>query len=346
MKTIDAEDVWLKEVATSIKNMQQLKEKLELRKEEEITNVNLPIRITPYYLELIKKFPELRKTVVPTMDEFDVSSDEDEDPLAEDEYKKTDCVIHKYKNRVLFIVTNFCSTNCRFCTRSRMVGKEKNFTKKQWDEGIKYIADNPIIRDVIISGGDPLTLKNDKLEYLLSNLKNIPHLDIIRIGTKIPVVLPQRIDEQLIKILLKYKPIYINIHFTHKSEITNECKEAIDKLLSAGAILGSQTVLLKGINDNALVLEDLFYELLKIGIKPYYLYQMDRIKGGSHFRCDLDIMVNIMKKLVGYNSGLAIPEFIIDTQIGKIPLRLDYVTINEEGKYILTNFEKNKTIEY
>ena len=340
-------DAWPSLIRQSVKTLDELANQIELTEEEKIQITDkLPLRITPYFLDIIKNNDILRRTVVPTVNEFTNIEEESEDPLDEDQYKKTDCIIHKYKNRVLFTVTNFCSTNCRFCTRSRMVGKEKNFTKKQLDEGIKYIADNQVVRDVIISGGDPLTLANDKLEYLFSNLKNIPHLDIIRIGTKTPVVLPQRIDDQLIEILNRYKPIYINIHFTHKSEITNECKESINKLLSAGAILGSQTVLLKGINDDAIVLEDLFYELLKIGVKPYYLYQMDRIRGGSHFRCDLDDMVNIMKKLVGYNSGLAIPEFIIDTQIGKIPLRLDYVTRNEEGKYVLTNFEKNISIVY
>jgi len=341
-------DPWVNLVRNSIKNLEELAESIELEDEEkiEITKKQLKLRITPYYLDLIKDNKILRRTVVPTNDEFNVVPEEAEDPLAEDIYKKTDCIIHKYRNRVLFTVTNFCSTNCRFCTRSRMIGKEKNFTKEQWDKGIKYIADNPIIRDVIISGGDPLTLSDDKLDYLLSNLKNIPHLDIIRIGTKIPVVLPSRITNDLVNILKKYKPLYINIHFTHKSEITEQCKQSINKLLDAGAILGSQTVLLKGINDDAIVLEELFYELLKIGIKPYYLYQMDRINGGSHFRCDLDTMVNIMKKLIGYNSGLAIPEFIIDTEIGKIPLRLDYVTKNEDGKYVLTNFEKSISMIY
>ena len=333
-------------IRNSIKTIDELSKEIDLTDEEKIDAKNLPLRITSYYLDLVKKYPVLRKAVVPTLNEFKVSDDESVDPLAEDLYKMTPCIIHKYPNRVLFTVTNICGTYCRYCTRSRMVGDNTNFTKSQWDEGFKYISEHPEIVDVLISGGDPLTLSDSNLDYILSNLKKIPHVSIIRIGTKVPVVLPQRITNDLIDVLKKYQPVYINIHFTHEVELTDECKNACKKLLSAGAILGSQTVLLKGINNDAKLLKDLFYELLKIGCKPYYLYQMDRIAGGSHFRCDLDEMIEIMKKLISYNTGMAIPEFIIDTEIGKIPLRLDYVVRNENGKYTLTNFEKNKSIEY
>jgi len=337
---------WKKLIHNSIMNINELMNEISLTEEEKIDAKNLPLRITPYYLDLIKKYPLLRKTIIPTLNELKFSGDESIDPLAEDLYKKTPCIIHKYPNRVLFTVTNFCSTHCRYCTRSRMVGDNLNFTKLQWDEGFKYISEHSEIVDVLISGGDPLTLSDSNLDYILSNLEKIPHINIIRIGTKVPVVLPQRITNKLIDILKKYKILYINIHFTHKYELTDECKNAVKKLLSAGAILGSQTVLLKGINNDAEVLKDLFYELLKIGVRPYYLYQMDRINGGSHFRCDLDEMIDIMKKLISYNTGMVIPEFIIDTEIGKIPLRLDYVVRNENGKYTLNSFEKNKSIEY
>ena len=338
---------WGNLISRSVKNIEELSKQIDLTEEENIQiSDKLDVRITPYYLDLIKKYPILRRTVVPTLNEFKISDDESIDPLDEDEYKKSECVIHKYPNRVLFTVTSFCSSYCRYCTRSRMVGDKDSFTKKEWNNGLDYISQHTEIEDVLLSGGDPLTLPNSSIDYLLTNLRSISHVGIVRIGTKVPVVLPQRIDDELVDILKRHAPIYINIHFTHKYEITDECKEAINKLRSAGAILGSQTVLLKGINNDAVVLKDLFYELLKIGVRPYYLYQMDRIVGGSHFRCDLDEMIDIMKKLISYNSGMSIPEFIIDTKIGKVPLRLDYVVRNANGKYTLTSFEKNKSIDY
>ena len=338
---------WGNLISRSVKNIEELSKQIDLTEEENIQiSDKLDVRITPYYLDLIKKYPILRRTVVPTLNEFKISDDESIDPLDEDEYKKSECVIHKYPNRVLFTVTSFCSSYCRYCTRSRMVGDKDSFTKKEWNNGLDYISQHTEIEDVLLSGGDPLTLPNSSIDYLLTNLRSISHVGIVRIGTKVPVVLPQRIDDELVDILKRHAPIYINIHFTHKYEITDECKEAINKLRSSGAILGSQSVLLKGINNDAIVLKDLFYELLKIGVRPYYLYQMDRIVGGSHFRCDLDEMIDIMKKLISYNSGMSIPEFIIDTKIGKVPLRLDYVVRNANGKYTLTSFEKNKSIDY
>lgn len=344
--TIDAED-WHSQVANSIKNMQQLKEKLKLNENEKLTNVsNLPLKITPYFLKVIENNNILRRTVVPTVDEFNISSEEKEDPLAEDQYKKSDCIIHKYRNRVLFLTTTQCFGFCRYCTRSRIVGKNKNYTKKDWDKAIDYISDHNEIIDVLLSGGDALMLSNSNIEYLLNKLSNISHVKILRIGTKTPVFLPQRVDDELIKILKKYKP-YINIHVTHPDEITEEFIDCCNKLsIDANCILGSQTVLLKGINDEAEILQELFNKLLSNRIVPYYLYQMDMIKGGSHFRCELDKMIDIMHKLISWNSGRSIPDFIIDCEIGKISLRYGYVEKMNNGKYKLNSFEKNKSIEY
>jgi len=343
MKTDDW-DNWRWQLSNSVRNLEDLKKELNLLENEKVDNINnLPLRITPYYLGLIKKYPILRRTVVPTINEFEISDEENDDPLEEDKYKHG-CVIHKYLDRCLFLATNSCSTYCRYCTRSRVVGGHENFSKQDIDDGIEYIKNHTEIRDVIVSGGDPFIMSDRNLEWILQKLRSIKHIEIIRIGTKFPVVLPMRITTELCNMLKKYSPIYVNIHFTHFSEITQECKDACNKLADSGLVLGSQTVLLKGINDNAEVLQKLFHELLKIRVKPYYLYQMDKINGGSHFRCDLDVMIDIMKKSIGFTSGF--PECIIDTEIGKIPLRLDYVNRNENGKYILTNFEKGKSIEY
>ena len=349
MKTDDWES-WKWQLSNSVKKIEDLKKELDLLEEEQIdTTSNLPLRITPYFLNLVKNDTTgiLRKTVIPTINEFEISLDEFIDPLAEDQYKKSDCLVHKYSDRALLISTNACSTYCRYCTRSRSVGHGDNISEKQIDDSINYIKNHPELKDIIISGGDPFCFTTKKLDRILNKISEINHVEIIRIGTKIPVVLPMRVDDELINMLRKYtyRPLYINVHFTHPLELTEECKEACRKL-SDVAILGSQTVLLKGINDNAEILKKLFHELLKIRVKPYYLYQCDKITGSSHFRCDLNTMIDIMKKLIGFNGGLSIPEFIIDTEIGKTPLRLDYVTRNENGKYTLTNFEKNKSVEY
>lgn len=338
---------WTILIKNSIKNLEELSSEIELTEDEKIEKkLSLKLLITPYYLNLIKKYPILRKTVIPTLNEFNFSNDESIDPLNEDVYKKTNCLIHKYPNRVLFLVTNKCASYCRYCTRSRIVGNENNFTKKNWDDAIEYIEKNENIIDVLLSGGDFFMLQNKDIEYLLNRLYNISHVDIIRIGTKIPVCLPTRIDDNLINILKKYKP-YINIHVSHPAEITDEFIIACNKLsIDANCILGSQTVLLKDVNDNTNILQELFNKLLKNRITPYYLYQMDKIVGGEHFRCDLDKMIDIMKSLISFNSGRSIPEFVVDTKIGKIPLRLGYIEKQKNGKYILYSFEKNKSIEY
>ncbi len=344
MKTIDAEDVWLKEVATSIKNTQQLKERLELRKEEKTDVKNLPLRITPYFLDVIKNNDILRRTVVPSVEEFNISPEEAEDPLAEDRYKKTDCIIHKYPDRVLFIVTNFCSTNCRYCVRSRIFD-QKNYKTDQWDEGIEYISQHPEIRDVLISGGDPLTLPDDKLEYLLSKLKAIPHVEMIRIGTKVPVVLPSRITDKLLVMIKKYHPVYFSIHFIHPDEITEECSKALNKIANAGIVMRSQTVLLKGINDNIETMKNLMHKLLINRVNPYYIYQTDKIIGSSHFRSTIDKGIDIINGLRGWTSGYAIPTFIIDTESGKIPVYPDNI-ISRDDNYIKLKSFDGKIVNY
>jgi len=354
MKTDDWES-WQWQLSNSIRNLEDLKKELNLLEEEKIENVSnedklssLSLKITPYYLDLIKKNPILRRTVVPTIYEFEHSDVESVDPLFEEQYRKTACIIQKYPNRVLFTITKQCASYCRYCTRSRMVGDNKNFNKEDWNDAFEYIRNNDI-KDVLLSGGDALMLTNLQLEFLLSKLTDIPNVDIIRIGTKIPVTLPFRVDSGLIEILKRYneiKPIYVNIHVTHPSEITTEFIESCNNLsIESNCILGSQTVILKGINDDAQILKELFHKLLKNRIKPYYAYQMDKIIGGSHFRIDIEKFIDLQKQLLSYNSGLEVPDFIIDSEIGKIPLRLDYVK-RENGKYILTSFEKNKSIEY
>jgi len=342
----DWED-WHKQLANSVTTIEELK-KINLEEDQIIDLPNLPIKITPYYLKLIKDNPILKRTVIPSEKEFIISDYENSDPLSEEQYKKTACIIHKYPNRVLFTVTKQCASYCRYCTRSRMVGNDKNFNKKDWEDAFEYIKNNDI-KDVLLSGGDGLMLTNSQLEFLLNKITEIPNVDIVRIGTKMPIVLPFRVDSGLIEILKRYneiKSIYINLHVTHPAEITKEFIEACKKLsIDGGCILGSQTVILKGINDDSNILKELFHKLLKNRVRPYYAYQMDKISGGSHFRVDIEKFINLQKELISYNSGLEVPDFILDSEIGKIPLRIDFV-VRDNGKYILNSFEKNKSIEY
>jgi len=310
---------------------------------------SLPVGITPYYASLMSRddaMEPLRRTHIPVGQEYIKAPGEADDPLGEDHDTAVPGLVHRYPDRVLFLVTGFCSTYCRYCTRSRMVGEaggDYHFSRSQWDAGIDYIAAHPEIRDVLLSGGDPLTLHDERLDELLTRLRAIPHMEFIRIGSKVPVVLPQRITPQLTRILKKHHPLWMSIHFTHPSELTPEVTEAVTRLADAGIPLGSQTVLLKDINDDADVLKSLFHGLLKRRVKPYYLYQCDPITGSAHFRAPVDKGLEIMQALRGHTTGYAIPTYVIDAPGGggKIPLLPDYVVGRDGDDLILKNFEGN-----
>lgn len=326
---------WVSLIRNSVKNLEELANSLDLKEDEKIEiTKKLPLRITPYYLDLIKKHPVLRKTVVPTLNEFKISDDESIDPLNEDGHNPTKCLVHKYPDRALFLVTNFCSVNCRYCTRSRIFEnqeKNKSISNKDYEDAFQYIREHKEIRDIIVSGGDPLTLSDSKLEYILDNIRAIEHVEIIRIGTKVPVVLPERITDELVDMLKKYHPLYMSIHFAHPDEITVECKDACEKLANAGIPLRSQTVLLKDVNDDLEIMKELMHKLLKIRVNPYYIYQCDRIIGSAHFRTSIDKGIEIIKGLRGYTSGYAVPTFIVDTEKGKIAVNPEtIIEINDK----------------
>jgi lysine 2,3-aminomutase len=346
---------WKWQLKNSVTTIQQLSRFLDLSVNEirpaQAINDTLPIRITPYYLSLLDPFKSdqpLRKSVVPVFDEFLVGPGEASDPLSESDHSPVPNIVHRYPDRVLFLVTGFCSTYCRYCTRSHMVAKDKcHIGLKAWEPGLQYIRNNKNIRDVLISGGDPLAMNDLNIEYLLSRLRDIEHVEIIRIGTKVPVVLPQRINRALVSILKKYHPLYLSIHFTHPDEITPEVKDACEKLANAGIPLGSQTVLLKGINDSVPVMTKLMHGLLKIRVRPYYLYQCDPILGSAHFRTPIDKGLEIIRGLRGHTSGYAVPQYVVDAPGGggKIPLLPDYYQGREDGYVILKNYE-DKTYKY
>jgi lysine 2,3-aminomutase len=346
---------WNWQIKNSVRSIEHLSHFIRLSdhevKPDGKNSHSLPLRISPYYLSLLD--PEnpdqaLRKSVVPLFDEFLIHPGEAADPLSEEHDSPVPNIVHRYPDRVLFLVTGFCSTYCRYCTRTRMVAKDKcHFGIKAWEEGLKYIEQHPEVRDVLISGGDPLTMPDLHLEYLLSRLRNIPHVEIIRIGTKIPVVLPQRITRPLVNMLKKYHPLYMSIHFTHADEITTEVRQACEKLVNAGIPLGSQTVLLKGINDDLDVMKRLMHELLRIRVRPYYLYQCDPVVGSGHFRTSVEKGLAIIEGLRGHTSGYAVPTYVVDAPGGggKIPLLPDYRIGSEPDCLLLRNYE-NKVFKY
>ncbi len=346
---------WHWQIKNSIRSIEQLSKFIHLSdseiKPDGSNGQSLPLRISPYYLSLLD--PEnpdqpLRKCVVPVFDEFIVHPAEASDPLSEETDSPVPNIVHRYPDRVLFLVTGFCSTYCRYCTRTRMVAKDKcHIGVKAWEPGLNYIEQHREIRDVLISGGDPLTMPDLHVEYLLARLRNIPHVEIIRIGTKAPVVLPQRITRPLVNMLRKYHPLYISIHFTHRDEITPEVKEACEKLVNSGIPLGSQTVLLKGVNDRIEVMKSLMQGLLKIRVRPYYLYQCDPVVGTSHFRTPVSKGLEIIRGLRGHTSGYAVPTYVVDAPGGggKIPLLPDYSKGSDDGFLILENYE-GRTFRY
>lgn len=307
---------------------------------------HLPVGITPYYAALIDRAdPDdpIRKTMIPVSGEFVTGPGEADDPLAEDAYMPVPGLVHRYPDRVLFLVTNFCATYCRYCTRARLVGQtgEYHFNPKQYQEGIDYIASNPRIRDVLLSGGDPLTMSDDRIEWLLSRLSAIPHVEFLRIGSKVPAVLPQRITPDLCEMLRQYHPFWLSIHFMHPREITAEVAEACGRLADAGIPLGAQIVLTRGVNDSVDTMKRLVLGLLRIRVRPYYIYQCDPISGSAHLRTPIEKGLEIVSGLRGFVTGYAVPTFVVDAPGGggKIPLYPDTLVGRDGDFAVFRNYE-------
>jgi len=314
---------------------------------------SLPVGITPYYASLMNladPTDALRRTHIPVGQEYVKVQGEADDPLGEDHDLAAPGLVHRYPDRVLFLTTGFCSTYCRYCTRSRMVGEAGgiyDFSTRQWDQALAYIEAHTEIRDVLLSGGDPLTIADEKLDYLLGRLRAIKHVEFIRLGSKVPTVLPMRITRKLTKMLRKYHPLWMSIHVTHPKELTPEATEAYARLADAGIPLGSQTVLLQGINDDISIMKPLMHGLLMRRVKPYYLYQCDPITGSAHFRTPVSKGLEIIEGLRGHTTGYAVPHFVIDAPGGggKIPLLPNYLVGRDGDDVLLRNFE-NKVYRY
>jgi len=341
---------WRWQMQHRITSVEALEEHMTLTPEEKagcyFANKKLALAITPYFFNLIdKEDPNcpLRQQVIPRAGERYQAPEELLDPVGEEETKPVDGLVHRYPDRVLFLVTDQCAAYCRYCTRSRMVSNAQDYNfHPEFESGLKYIEEHPQIRDVLISGGDPLLLNDRKLDTLLGRLRAIPHVEFIRIGSRIPIFMPQRITPELCAIFRKHGPIWMSIHANHPYECTHELKNACDRLsCDGGVVLGNQTVLLKGINDSAEIMKSLIHRLLMMRVRPYYIYQCDLITGSQHFRTEVLTGINIIKELRGHTTGYAVPQYVIDAPGGggKVPINPEYVQKITNDEVILKNYE-------
>ncbi len=339
---------WRWQLANRLNSVEELNEVIHLTDSEKkaLTTKDLfRVDITPYFASLIDPDDPncpVRRQVIPTARELEKFESQMEDSLAEDRHSPVPGLVHRYPDRVLFLVTTQCASYCRYCTRSRIVGDpHATFKRSEWDAAIEYLKRTPQVRDVLLSGGDPLTLAPKLLEELLARLREIPHIEIIRIGSRVPVFLPMRIDQEFCDMVQKYHPFWLNIHVNHPREITPELRQACDRLSRAGVPLGNQSVLLAGVNDSVNIQRELVHELVKMRVRPYYLYQCDLVEGAGHFRTSVSRGLEIMEGLRGHTSGYAVPLYMIDAPGGggKIPVMPNYVVSQAPGKVVLRNYE-------
>lgn len=347
---------WRWQLKHRITSLEQLQKLMPTISPEEfagtmLANAKLAMAITPYFFNLIDPADEncpIRRQVIPRIEEVHKSSWEMADPCGEDSHSPVPGLVHRYPDRVLFLVTDRCAAYCRYCTRSRLVSNATGYDfHPDFERQIDYIRKTTTIRDVLLSGGDPLLFSDDKLEALLSALRSIPHVEFLRIGTRIPIFLPQRITPALCNMLRKYHPLFISVHSNHPRELTTEVREALGRLADAGIPLGNQSVLLRQVNDDAAVMRAHVQKLLMCRVKPYYIYQCDLITGSAHLRTSVRKGLEIMEQLRGHTTGYAVPQFVIDAPGGggKVPINPDYVLSRNDERVVIRNFE-GKVFEY
>ncbi|EDY84107.1 KamA family protein [Verrucomicrobiia bacterium DG1235] len=340
---------WIWQLKNRITTLEQLEQHMELTPEERAgcahANTKLAMAITPYFFNLIdREDPNcpIRKQVIPREDEMTVGQEEMLDPVGEDGHSPVPGLVHRYPDRVLFLVTDRCAAYCRYCTRSRLVSNAQDYNfHPEFEQGLKYIEEHPEVRDVLLSGGDPLLLSDKKLDYLLGRLRAIEHVEFIRIGSRIPVFLPQRITPELCEIFKKHGPIWMSIHTNHPKECTQTLKDACERLSFAGVPLGNQSVLLKDVNDDLEVMKALVHRLVRMRVRPYYIYQCDLITGSAHLRANVCKGIEIMKGLRGHTTGYSVPQFVIDAPGGggKVPINPQYITKIDDEAIHFKNFE-------
>lgn len=342
-------DDWHWQLRNRITDVDELRKYIKLLPEEEAIfakeGFSFRMAITPYYLSLID--PEnpndpIRMQAIPRIEESDIGVSDMADPLSEDEDAPVPGMTHRYPDRVLLLLTDQCAMYCRHCTRRRKAGEhDAPMPKENVDQAIEYIRNHPEIRDVILSGGDPLTLGDERLDEILSKLSEIEHLDIVRLGSRTPVVLPMRFTDSLLNVLKKYPFVWLNTHYNHAQEISDEAADALARIAGAGVPLGNQSVLLKGVNDHPEVMKALVHKLVRNRVRPYYIYQCDLSEGITHFRTPISRGIEIIEALRGHTSGLCVPTFVVDAPGGggKIPVMPNYVISQMPGRVILRNYE-------
>ncbi len=341
-------DDWRWQLRNRINGVEELGRVVALSPEERAalaTEGLFRVDVTPYLARLLATADPtsaIRRQVIPTMRELEPFSGADPDSLAEEDFTTAPGIVHRYPDRVLMLVTTTCASYCRFCTRSRIVGKsEETFGRADHELQLAYIAANPSIRDVLLSGGDPLSLSDAVLERLLGGLRAIPHVEVVRIGTRVPFFLPQRITDELLDVLRRHHPVWMNVHFNHPDELTPEVEAALARLADAGVPLGSQAVLMAGINDCPNVMLALVRALVRNRVRPYYIYQCDLVQGAGHFRTPVAKGIEIMEALRGHTSGFAVPTFVIDAPEGggKVPIGPQYLLSMSEKRVVIRDFE-------
>ena len=347
---------WRWQLKNRINNLDQLESVVpDLSDEEiqgaELANTKLSLGITPYFSNLIHRedpICPIRRQVVPRVEETVSSTWDMSDPCGEDEHSPVPGLVHRYPDRVLFLVTDRCAAYCRYCTRSRLVSNASGYGfQPDYQEQLDYIRKHPEVRDVLFSGGDPLLLSDSKLEGLLKALRDIPHVEFIRIGSRIPIFLPQRITSDLCEMLKQFHPLFMSVHANHPRELTTEVKEALGRLADAGIPLGNQSVLLRGVNDSVPVMKALIHKLLMCRVRPYYLYQCDLISGSAHLRTSVRKGLEIMRGLRGHTTGYAVPQYVIDAPGGggKVPINPEYILSHNNERVVIRNFE-GRVFEY
>lgn len=348
---------WRWQLKNRVTRVEQLNQLLPSLSPEERAGVilagqsKLALAVTPHFFNLIDpNNPDcpIRRQVIPRIQETETAPWELSDPCGEDSHSPVPGLVHRYPDRVLFLVTDRCAAYCRYCTRSRLVSNASGYDfHPEFDRQIAYIEKTPSIRDVLLSGGDPLLLSDEKLGYLLERLRAIPHVEFVRIGSRIPIFLPQRITPALCALLRRFHPLFISIHTNHPRELTTEVREALGRLADAGIQLGNQSVLLKDVNDSPAVMRALVHKLLLCRVKPYYLYQCDLIAGSAHLRSTVARGLEIMESLRGHTTGYAVPQYVIDAPGGggKVPVNPDYIVARQAGRVLIRNFE-GRVFEY
>ncbi len=346
---------WSWQLRHRLTRLEDLEGHLELTPEERagiiLSRNKLALAITPHFFSLIDPHSPacpIRRQVIPRIEETETAPEELADPCGEDGSMPVPGLVHRYPDRVLFLVTDRCASYCRYCTRSRVVsGVGEQELETDFDQAFHYLETHTEIRDVLLSGGDPLLFSDRKIESLLARLRAIPHIEFIRIGSRVPIFLPQRITPEFVSMIRKYHPVWMSIHTNHPKELTSEVRHALERLADAGVPLGNQAVLLRGVNDNAETLKDLFHKLLLCRVRPYYLYQCDLIEGSAHLRTSIREGLEIMDRLRGHTTGYAVPQYVVDGPGGggKIPLNPDYIVAEADDRFILRNF-KGDIYEY